>query len=304
MAATYTQNITPFGGRFSATTMIYSVTGAFTAHDVLAGQAGMNDVLNHLGVGDWSVGDWAAPHNALPLYRDIAHFGTDVFGGLYFQTVRCYPAARQAFNTSTEDTMEVTVTMEGRVLAVHDIAPRVQMTSEILFQSLRAGPAPATTFVGLGLDFQGVPRDVPMEVYSVTQCLTLAAVDAAIANANLIAGSVNELNWTGPWQSGLDVEPEGHYLYLGPTHTTVDRHTRTAMVTHEFARLQSRNRQHIFEWFEYTENWNDATKRRERVYDNTTHSGFVQKVAGTDLWWDGLTPIPTFATLGLSSIRF
>lgn len=304
MPPTYTQRITAFNGAYDAVTMIYSVTGIFIAHDVLAGQAGMNDVLNHRGVGDWSAGDWAVPHNTLPLYRDVAHFGTNVFGTNFFQTVRGYPTVRQAFNTTTDATMEVTVTMEGRVLGVHDIAPRVQMTSEILFQSLRAGPAPATTFVGLGLDFQGVPRDVPMEVYSVSQCLTLASVDAAIANANLIAGSVNEGNWTAPWQSGVAVEPEGDYLYLGPTRTTVDRNTRTAMVIHEFARLQSRNKQHIFEWFEYTEHWDDVTKRRVRVYDKKVYSGFVQKVAGTDLWWDDATPIPNFATLGLNAILF
>lgn len=304
MAATYTQNVTPFSGRYTATTMIYSFTGVFVAHDVLAGQAGINDVLNHRGVGDWSVGNWEAPHNALPLYRDISHLGTDVFGGNFFQVVRGYPAERQAFNTTTQDTMEVTVTMQGRVLGVHDIAPRVQMTSEILFQSLRAGPAPATTFVGLGLDFQGVPRDVPMEVYSVTQCLTLATVDAAIANANLIAGSVNELNWTAPWESGLVVEPEGHYLYLGVTHTTVDRNTRTAMVTHDFARLQSRAKQHIFEWLEYVPGWDDAGKRRTRVFDDKVYSGFIQKVAGTDEGWDPPALIPQFATLGLGTILF
>ena len=115
---------------------------------------------------------------------------------------------------------------------------------------------------------------------------------------------MNELNWPAPWQSGVVVEPEGDYLYLGPTRTTVDRNTRTAMVTHEFARLQSRNKQHIFKWFEYTETWDDATKRRVRLYDDTVYSGFIQKVAGIDLWWDGDTVIPEFATLGLDAILF
>ncbi len=304
MAATYTQKNRPFSGRYTATTMIYSFTGLFVAEDVSADQAGFNTVLNHRGVGDWSAGNWAAPHNALPGFRDIPHLGENVFGIQFSQSVRSYPAERQVFETTTDHTLEVTVTMEGRVLGVHDIAPRVQMTSEILFQSLRAGPAPATTFVGLGLDFQGVPRDVPMEVYSVSQCAELRNVDLGIANANLIAGSVNEANWTAPWGSGLTTEAEGDYLYLGPTSTTVDRNTRTAMVTHEFARLQSRNKQHIFEWLEYTPHWDPVAERQTRVFGDTVYSGFIQKVAGTDLWWDNATVIPQFATLGLNAILF
>ncbi len=310
MAATYTQNITPFSGRFSATTMIYSFTAIFTAHDVLAGQAGMNDVLNHRGVGDWSVGDWAAHHAALPLYRLVDHWATNVFdvdfGPLF---VECFPGQRQAFNTTTDNTMEVTVIMEGRVIGVHDISPRVQMTSEIQVVSLRAhnwpNPVP-DIFDGLGLDFAGAPRDVPMEVYDVTECVRLRSLADTVDRANDVAGSVNEVDWIPPWEN-FATSPgvaEGEYLYLGATNTVVDRNTRTAMITHSFARLQSRLKQHIFEWFEYIESWDEAAKRRTRVFDPTTYMGYVQKVAGTDVGWSPPAVIPRFSTLLLGNIVF
>ena len=305
MAATYTQKITPFNSRYTAATMIYNFIGIFIAHNVLAGQAGMNDVLNHRGVGNWAVGDWAAPHAALPLYRLVDHWATNVFdddsGPLF---VECFPAQRQAFNTTSDSTMEVTLTMEGRVIGVHDISPRVQMTSEILFQSLRKSPD--GTFAGIGLDFAGTPRDVPMEVYEVSECVRLRSLTDTVGRANRIAGAVNEYAWIPPWEN-LATSPgvvDGEYLYLGPTHTVVDRNTRTAMITHSFARLQSRDRQHIFEWFEYKESRNVATGRIERVFDDTVYSGFIQKVAGTDVGGFPPAVIPEFSTLLLGNILF
>ncbi len=310
MAATYTQKITPFNGRYMAATMVYTFTGIFIAHDVLPGQAGINDVLNHRGVGNWSVGDWAAPHAALPLYRLVDHWATNVFdvdfGPLF---VECFPAQRQAFNTTSGDTMEVTVIMEGRVIGVHDISPRVQMTSEIQIVSLRAhnwpNPAP-DIFDGLGLDFAGAPRDVPMEVYEVTECVRLRSLADTVGRANLIAGSVNEDGWKPPWENLATSTGvvDGEYLYLGVTHTIVDRNTRTAMISHSFARLQSRDRQHIFEWLEYSETWDDATKRRTRLFDPALHAGYIQKVAGTDVGWFPPDLIPEFSTLLLGNIVF
>ena len=305
--ANYTQKIQPHVLQYNADTMMYSIEGRFveTTGATVAG------ILSERGVGEWGSTNWSLPHANLPLTYDVIHRGTTIFGRMFAQPVTCYPAGRRVDRTTSGAATEVIVSMLGRAHGTHNISTRVQMTSEVIYQSLNFVGA-ETTYRPLGVDFQGVPRDVPMVVYSVSQNLGMFELSDVIANANLIAGSVNEDAWLPPWNGDIADPPidpglyynRGEVLYLGPVRTEINRPSRTALVTHEFARLQSRERQDVYRWFGYTQVVNTVTGLLDREYDAVASGGSIQKIAGTDLWWDDATPIPEFDTLNLGPEHF
>ena len=300
--AIYTQKIQPMIAEYNPDTMTYNIEGRFTATNITS----VPDVVSELGALDWAAGNWALPHALLPAYYSLTHHGRLWSDVQYAQPLTCYPSIRRVDNTTSASAAEIILAMEGQVSGVHSVTSRVQMTSEILYQSLRRtrNPAPPPIYFNdyraLGVDFQGVPRDVPMVVYTVRSCVQIGVFHDVVALANLIAGAVNEDGWIAPWAyDPLTPQSEGQFLYLGPVATSLNRRSRKAIITHEFARLQSRNQQHIFVWFDYTQVVNETTGRLDREYDIVSTQGYIQKVPG-ELWWDGVTIIPDFAALNLT----
>jgi hypothetical protein len=72
------------------------------------------------------------------------------------------------------------------------------------------------------------------------------------------------------------------------------------MVTHEFARVQNRAIQHLFEWYNYKRETNQTTGGETWTFEDTKKTAKILKIAGTDLWWDDSTTIPAFSTLVLA----
>jgi hypothetical protein len=187
----------------------------------------------------------------------------------------------------------------------HAVTMRTQMVSEPVTAAL-VPVFPDTVRHGIGPNNEGTTRDIPLIIYSVTECRAMEALPVLTLAANLMAGSVNREDWFSPWALLNDpenTETEGAYIYLGISQTAVDRRTRTVMLVHEFGKLQSREFQQFFQWYKYkrtghldgSETW-DFTDEKE--------SAKILKIAGVDKWWDDTTDIPGFATLGLTAPIF
>ncbi len=254
------------------------------------------DERNHSGTFDEAT--WATGQITMPAVISFNQDFVDTKGDVYNQDVRLIPANYKFTNTNTEDHVEIRVIYQGRVTGVHEVSMRTQMISDVLYQSLTA--LPDGTFPGIGVNFEGVNRDIPMVIYTVKDCVSMYDIEDYISDINLIAGSVNEGLWEPPWTADGVEADEGEYIYLGATSTDPDRTTQTVLITHEFARLQSRAYQHLYEWYNYTQSINATTGEVERHYDDTPSTGKIFKIAGTDKWWDDVTNIPNFSALNLT----
>ena len=217
-------------------------------------------------------------------------------GGIIGQRrIKCYPVGLTVVNAPSKSCLEVDVRYTGRVWGTHDLLSRTQMASEIRYESLTADGD--GTYKGIGVEFEGVPVDIPMVIHVAIHVLpSLAAYQTMAGIEDVIAGSVNEHNWVSPWGHTY---PEGSVIYLGPQQALVDRRTQTATVHHVFARLQNRRHQHIFRWREYEQSLSDEGQKIRKYKAGALEEGKILKIAGTDNWWDDATPIPPFSDLGL-----
>jgi len=227
-------------------------------------------------------------HPTYRMYEGIA-------GGLIgYRNVYCYPVSLNVVNQPAKDCLEVDVEYTGRVCGTHGLMSRTQMASEIRYESLE--PDGDGKYKGIGVEFEGVPVDVPMVIHTATHVMDYGDYHTIANVEDIIAGSVNEQGWEAPWGYTYD---EGQVIYLGPQQAVLDRDTQTVMVQHVFARMQNRKDQHIFRWREYEQTLSDEGQKIRKYKSGPMEEAKILKIAGKDKWWDDTTDIPEFASIGL-----
>ena len=209
-----------------------------------------------------------------------------------------YPSTKRVVNMPSRHCLEIDIEYVGRIQGTHGIISRTQMSSQIRYESIE--PEGDGTFLGIGVEFEGVPVDVPMVVHTAIQVVTIIAYTDMAINIDLLAGSVNEHNWESPWNHRY---PEGGVIYMGPQQAVLDRATQTYTIYHVFTRLQNREEQHIFKWRRFDQTLDDEGQKVRVYAEGAMEAAKILKIAGTDRWWDddpaAGTPIPQFSVLGL-----
>lgn len=287
MAEVWTHKFDPYAGTYDRETMTYiwtrryGVTGCVVALPVPG--------LLRRSPSATTYPEW------IEFTHTIYRLKDGIAGGIKRnQMVYCFPGNLRVVNMPSKTCLEVDVTYMGRVCGTHGLHSRTQMASEVRYESLE--PDGDGTYKGIGVEFEGVPVDVPMIIHTAIQVLPFANY-ASMANLeDVLAGSVNEQNWIAPWEH---MYPQGSVIYLGPRQALVDRRTQTVTIYHVFARMQNRRHQHVFRWREYEQHLSDEGQKIRKYKTGEMAEGKILKIAGTDLWWDNATPIPRFNDLSL-----
>ncbi len=290
MAEVWTFKNEPYEGNYTRETMIHRITRRY----VVTGAPAIMPVPEMLRTD---------PHpDTFPEYIGFSRHIYELFTGDFVEnrTVFCFPCSLHVVNMPSAACLEVDVTYVGRVIGTIGLAQRTQMTSQTRFESLvpknPGDPPDDWEYQGIGVEFEGVPVDVPMVVYTVEHIIDGWYFDTISTLEDLMTGSVNEAGWLSPWNH---IYPVGSVIYMGPQQAIVDRCTNTVSILHVFARLQNRREQHIFRWRRYRQHLASDTGFKERDYYGDEVTAKILKIAGTDDWWDDTTPIPPFSDLGL-----
>jgi len=219
--------------------------------------------------------------DALPHYGDIVHVGYDIDGTMRTQTVRCWLGTKALHAVGVGDTsLEGTATYHGRLKGILTITPQIQIISEALLFDL--SPT-ATNKKGIGMSLEGAPRELPVLMQEVEECISLEAIDTRRSKSALVAGTVNESSWVAPWTvPGREQDSpilKGSYLYLGITRTITDRRSHSAILTHSFVQRLDWADQSIYVWIQGERKQNTVTKHWE-VLGATPVSSKIYYVAG------------------------
>jgi len=294
MAEVWTFKNEPYSGLYTKASMTHQITRRYVITGLVS-WAPVGEVLRTTpGAGTYP--PWIAYSQQTYYMMDNSNAG--------LRTVYLYPRALRVVNMPSAHCLEVDVEYAGRVLGTHGLMSRTQMSSQIRYESLE--PEVDGTYKGLGVEFEGVPTDVPMVIHTAIQVLGAPELVTMAAIEDLLAGSVNEDDWISPWGEGYGV---GQVIYLGPQQAVLDRDTETVTVQQVFARMQNRKHQHIFRWREYEQSLSDTGQKVRKYKAGAYEEGKILKIAGFDHWWDEDTeqpprttgtPIPEFAALGLT----
>lgn len=331
---TYTPHVDKLVFEYNAETMVYHIEVPFDLV-VNPGESltGMNNILLTAQVVptmttqlDLQTSSPVTGYSTLPGYIPIAASGLNVTGGQWSQWVFCFACARRFEEVGSTGMRKVVVSYEGRVLGVHCISSRVQMATAPIYQSMRPKnwdstkdcahqPSPVTDktasnygYQGIGADFSGTTRDIPIFIYSVLECVPLYVTTGASATGqyatgcdfynritcwDVLAGSVNELGWVPPWSLGTTYAAsgggalEGAYLYLGSSEAQPDKRTKTCMVRHDYAIYSARGNQALYLFQGWTtkiqlDNTQPYFGMLMRDYDPAYTGANIQPTAGSD----------------------
>ncbi len=270
----------PWVATFKAETLTYTVQLIFDVQ-VVSPDLRLPE-LSRLGSGLYDeaaleASDFAQPPAAVRL----THYGTNNWGEAYNTDVNCFMAHRRLENEEDADGLRCVITYQGRVEGTHAISNRVQMLSEPLIHSLEASPD--GTFARIGANFEGTPRDVPMIIYSLDYVIGLVDITGHRTISEDVSGMVSEANWQPPWHFHA-TRMEGEFLYLGITRSSIDKRTRTARLTHEFARIAELfpTPEHLHSWRDFHQVKDPVTGGLTRAYANALSTAKKAGIAGTD----------------------
>lgn len=220
----------------------------------------------------------------IPATIQLEYFGSPRFTDADLETVdqttKCYLYEREVIDTDNDAAVMVRCRYAGRVQGTHQVSPRTQMSTVRQPHSLNLTGGDR---IGIGPDFEGVARHMPITTMSVTE--VVPDEDAALKHdaARVLAGSVNETGWSAPWNGVYDA---GRWVYMGIAASAHDRRTHTVEIQHEFARRGDRLDQHFHYWFGYRDirdpSGGEQTVRR---YDSERSAAQFLPVAGSDDWW-------------------
>lgn len=182
-----------------------------------------------------------------PRYIDIAHNGYDQDLTVRTQTVRCWLGTKRLGGDDPDVTrVAETISYHGRLKGILSVTPHVEMISEPLLMDLEAAVGDKT---GIGTNLEGAPRELPMLVYEVTECIDVASFETRMDKVLELAGKVNESGWEPPWKGpGMAAAAVGDFLYLGVAQPMSDRRSRSVVLTHLFSKRLDWDKQHLYVW--------------------------------------------------------
>jgi hypothetical protein len=242
---------------------------------------------------DFNPADWeeGATHSTIPETVTLLYWGSTIDGSESLPEVTCYLASKRVTDTPTHNVVRVDATYAGRVRGTHKVAPRSQMTSVRQPHSLDTDAD--GDHIGIGPDFEGVSRHMPINIMQVTEVVHPVYVATRADNAVELGGSVNEDDWASPWNVTYD---EGSWVYMGISASNHDRRTGTVELIHEFMRRGDISDQQIHRWFGYKRKTDPAGEQIKMVFDDTVTTAQFLPIAGTDEWWDSGSTIPEWGT--------
>ncbi len=291
VALTATQSIYDYGVEFDEASGEYTVTRRY---DITG--ATLDAVIEAAGGPFGATADYTFPEQ----YVFILHYGRDPYDVTYSQPVTCWPGTKRIVNTTSgggKTAPYMICTYHGRIKGILSILPHIQMISETLYFNLANTDADR---LSIGFNNEGAPRELPMLVYDVTECVDFGTLSVRMKASQEIAGSVNEAGWKAPWLTHVEMAddtkaPVGSYLYMGAGNPIFDRRSQSALITHQFTRIISRQFQQTYPWITVDILPNDTNNGHYYKFAANKTSK-IYHIAGTDTGYSG-TAIPKFATL-------
>ncbi len=207
------------------------------------------------------------------------------------QTVTCKCCNKEVEDTDVDNQLRVNLLYKGRVVGTHWAKVRNQMTS--VRQPFSLDTDSEGDKIGIGPDFEGVSRHMPMHIVQVKEVkANTGGFLFSEHDTSKVGGSVNEQGWAAPWDAGNPYD-EGAFIYMGITSSSVDRQTDTVEFIHEFMNRDDRADQHYHRWYDYVRKLGSDGNVKLK-YDSSVTTAQFLPVAGTDDWWDNGVTIPTW----------
>lgn len=301
----YTLQNEPIRTHVDAETLIYTVDVVFERHD------GEYDPGEEISQSHWTFAmHWDdEAREKIPISAELEFKGKNVYGTSVSSYFFAYLTSKEVISNRENYVHKIRCTYKGRPSPiVLDCTPSTQFESQRIFQSVKeqdiyyggiTAPITETTgYKGIGVDFEGTNRIIPVLYQDVRQVVGLYNLDEYLENARLMASSVNESGWNPPWADTTSIA-EAQWMYMGISDTTIDRGTRTCILNHRFMKRIVENRQDKYSWYTYRE-YRDEEGRLTRDIATTPEYAIIYKTAGTDKWFDDATDIPPFSDLGLT----
>ena len=262
-----------------------------------------------------SVGYGDLASSKIPGFIELSHFQAGD------PTVRCYAGNRSAADYQHGNAARsamLTVDYVGFVHLPIFWEQDVVTEGEQIIATL---PDAAGTVVQIGMDAEGVTIERPrtrMRVYENVSGETLME-DNKMGLIEILAGSVNEANWTLSVKESNNQYEEGHWIYFGATSTHHPGgtfsllHTFLSIPPVDLSDATRTPDLHNHKWRDFvtksdvrTVNYVDSAQAAQsetvevekRYYEDPPQTGKVRPIAGTDTKvWSGHKAL--FADLGL-----